>query len=101
MACGGHTPISEAAAFQYVREGIDTPFKDHIYNNCSGKHAGFLAVCKYMNFPVDNYLNVMHPVQQLTLDAICDLFELDKSALHVGLDGCSAPTVAVNARLVC
>jgi L-asparaginase II len=98
LACGGHTPICEAAAFQYVREGAATPFKNHIYNNCSGKHAGFLSVCKFMNYPLQNYLDVSHPLQQLILDAICDLFGLERHALHIGLDGCSAPTVAVNAR---
>ena len=88
LACGGHTPVSEAAAFEYVRKGAPTPFKDHIYNNCSGKHAAFLALSKYLGAPTASYLQAHHPVQQRIIDTICDFFGLERDKLHVGVDGC-------------
>lgn len=98
LRCGGHTPVSEAAAFAYVRDGAPTPFVDHIYNNCSGKHAGFLALCKYLHLPLDGYLDPSHEVQVLVREVVCDVFEMDETGLHVGVDGCSAPNYAMTAR---
>jgi L-asparaginase II len=92
--------VNESAAFEYVREGVATPFTDHIYNNCSGKHAGFLALCKYLEEPLAGYLEVSHRVQQLVQEAVCDVFELNQSQLHAGVDGCNAPNYAMNARYV-
>jgi L-asparaginase II len=57
--------MSEAAAFAYVREGADPAFRGHVYNNCSGKHAGFLALCVLKGLPTEGYLDPTHPVQLL------------------------------------
>ena len=62
LECGGHSP-EEQCAYDYVRAGARTPFVDHIYNNCSGKHAGFLALCKFLGHPTKGYINSDHPVQ--------------------------------------
>jgi L-asparaginase II len=88
LQCGGHTPISEEAAFKYVREGVPTPFRAHIYNNCSGKHAGFLALCKYFHHPIEGYLSPAHPIQKLIREAVCDVFKISDDELHAGVDGC-------------
>jgi L-asparaginase II len=88
LACGGHTPISEEAAFEYVREGVQTPFRAHIYNNCSGKHAGFLALCKYLNHPIEGYLSPSHPIQRLIREAVSDVFQISDEELYAGVDGC-------------
>lgn len=98
LRCGGHTPVSETAAFQYVRDGACTPFVDHIYNNCSGKHAGFLALSKYLHEPLEGYLEPSHRVQQLVREAVCAVFDLDILNLQAGVDGCNAPNYAMNAR---
>jgi len=98
LQCGGHTPCSELSAFQYVREGADFPFTSSIYNNCSGKHAGFLALCKFLGHPTTNYLDPDHPVQILVREAVCDVFALGVNDFHVGVDGCSAPTYCMSVR---
>lgn len=98
LQCGGHTPVSEAAAFGYVRGGAPTPFVDHIYNNCSGKHAGFLALAKFLQEPLIGYLAPSHRVQRLVKAAVCDVFCLDEVSVHLGIDGCNAPNYAMNAR---
>ena len=98
LRCGGHTPISEAAAFEYVRQGCKTPFTDHIYNNCSGKHAGFLALSKFLGYSLDDYLSPTHPIQLLIRSAVCDVFGIESDVLHLGIDGCSAPAYAMTVR---
>lgn len=90
--------MSETAAFDYVRGGAATPFVGHIYNNCSGKHAGFLALAKYLQEPLEGYLDPCHRVQQLVKAAVCDVFGLDGASVHLGIDGCNAPNYAMNAR---
>lgn len=88
LRCGGHTPEFEEDTFEYIRNGTTTPFKDHIYNNCSGKHAGFLALCKYKGFPLEGHLNVDHPAQVLIRAAIADMFCIPPDELRFGIDGC-------------
>ena len=47
LKCGPHTPMNICCAFDYIRNGVTPSFESGIYNNCSGKHAGFLAYCKW------------------------------------------------------
>jgi L-asparaginase II len=97
LTCGGHTPGCEESAFQYVRDGAPTPFRGHIYNNCSGKHAGFLAVAKHIGAPLKGYLDMSHPVQQLIRSAVSDIFQIPLDELYAGIDGCSAPAYVMDA----
>ena len=38
--------------------------KRRIFHNCSVKHCGHLAVCKYKNLSIKNYQNKDHPIQK-------------------------------------
>ena len=97
LGCGGHTPYSESAAFQYIREG-EVDFSSQIYNNCSGKHAGFLALAKFLGLSTHDYLHPKHHIQVLIQEAAIDVFGIKKEELHIGIDGCSAPTFAVTVQ---
>ena len=57
LQCGSHTPGSLSCAFQYCQEAgkVLYPFDQPIFNNCSGKHAGFLALCKFLGETIDDY----------------------------------------------
>jgi L-asparaginase II len=57
-------------------------------HNCSGKHAGMLAVCRAHGWPTRGYRLPEHPLQR-RLAA-----ELD-AALETAIDGCGVPTFAV------
>jgi L-asparaginase II len=59
-------------------------------NNCSGKHAGFLAACVFLGFPLENYLDSQHPLQQAILKKVMEMCGLSE-APPVAVDGCSAP----------
>ena len=41
--------------------------------NCSGQHAGMLAVCKKRNWEISSYLRPSHPVQKLILSLLIRL----------------------------
>jgi L-asparaginase len=61
-------------------------------HNCSGKHAGMLAVCRQQNFPLGTYLQHNHPVQQLILSKVSELLRMPSAELINAHDDCGAPT---------
>ena len=66
-----------------------------IYNNCSGKHSGMIALAVAEGWPVSGYTKVDHPVQVAALDAIADMCDAPRAGLPLGTDGCSAPNPAM------
>jgi L-asparaginase len=66
--------------------------KSPLQHNCSGKHAGMLAVCQQRNWPIDNYLSRSHPVQKLILSKLSELLKMPGEELIAVHDDCGAPT---------
>jgi L-asparaginase len=60
--------------------------------NCSGKHAGMLAVCQQRNWIISSYLQRSHPVQQLILQKIAELLRMPAEEIIGARDDCGAPT---------
>ncbi|HEY9849405.1 MAG TPA: asparaginase [Leptolyngbyaceae cyanobacterium] len=60
--------------------------------NCSGKHAGMLAVCQQRGWSVNNYLQRNHPVQQLILSKVAELLRMPGEEFINAHDDCGAPT---------
>jgi len=88
LQCGPQQPTHKKDFVQLIKSNEEP---SAIHNNCSGKHSGFLAYCKYHNLSIDNYLQENHPLH-LEIKKITALFyELNEAHLVVGLDGCSAP----------
>jgi L-asparaginase II len=90
--CGVHWPTSRAASYELVRAG--QPAKD-VHNNCSGKHAGMLALAKHLGADLQNYVKPDHVVQQKIAQTIADYCEVNITAAPMGVDGCSVPTWAL------
>jgi L-asparaginase len=61
-------------------------------NNCSGKHAGMLAVCQQRNWSLNSYLQRSHPVQQLILQKLAELLRMPAEEFIGARDDCGAPT---------
>ena len=72
--------------------GAPTP----IEHNCSGKHAGFLALCRARDWPTPGYRLLEHPCQQAMLHEVAEAAQVDPSSLVVGVDGCGVPTFALS-----
>lgn len=69
-------------------EGRQSPLQ----YNCSGKHAGMLAVCQQLNLPLTSYLQRNHPVQRLILDKVAELLRMPAEEFICAHDDCGAPT---------
>lgn len=65
-----------------------------IHNNCSGKHAGMLALAVHMGVDPKGYSTADHPVQRRVRQAMQDMTGAALSADRCGIDGCSIPTWA-------
>lgn len=63
-----------------------------IYNNCSGKHAGMLALCRAHEWDARGYRLPDHPVQRAARDAHVAATEAEPT--HTATDGCGVVTFA-------
>ena len=62
------------------------------FHNCSGKHAGMLALCRAHEWPTANYRLPGHPVQRAAADAHVEATETHP--LATATDGCGVVTFA-------
>ncbi|MHB8584703.1 MAG: asparaginase [Thermoplasmatota archaeon] len=88
LRCGAHAPYSAKDAAELVQKG-EAPTA--IYNNCSGKHAGFLAACAANGWPTETYLDRGHPLQKAIVAGLARATGLPPERIGLGTDGCSAP----------
>ena len=63
-----------------------------IHNNCSGNHAGMLALCRARDWPTQGYHLPEHPVQRACLDVHLEAAELEPGEIPTGSDGCGIVT---------
>jgi L-asparaginase II len=64
-------------------------------HNCSGKHAGFLAVCRARGWPTEGYRLASHPLQRLLLDEVAGAAEVPAEEIPTAVDGCGVLTFAL------
>jgi L-asparaginase II len=91
LACGAHPSRYEPVAEAMIREGRKPT---RIFNNCSGKHTGFLTVARHWDIATEGYERVDHPVQQAVAKVVRDLSGAKE--LAYGIDGCAAPNFATS-----
>ncbi|MBE9166159.1 asparaginase [Pleurocapsales cyanobacterium LEGE 06147] len=77
-----------------IPEGKKSPLQ----HNCSGKHAGMLAVCQQRNWPLNTYLHRSNPVQKLILNKLAELLQMPGEELIGARDDCGAPTYSMQLR---
>ena len=91
LACGAHPSRVEAVNEAMIRAG-EKPTR--IFNNCSGKHSGFLTVCRHWDVATSGYEIHDHPLQVAIAKALGELAGI-KGELPFGIDGCTAPAFAL------
>ena len=69
---------------------------ERIHNNCSGNHAGMLALCRARGWPTQGYRLPEHPVQQACLEVHAEAAEVEPESLATGTDGCGLLTFALS-----
>jgi len=89
LRCGAHAPTDDAAREVLRARGEPATV---LHNNCSGKHAGFLALAKHLGAPAEAYLEPDSEGQRLVRAALAEIAGVPESTLVPGIDGCSAPT---------
>lgn len=95
LLCGPHPPLSERVAQDYQARGVRlTP----VYSNCSGKHAGMLALARHHGWPTEFYTRPEHPVQQRCLAEVSRWAEVPEEKIATGVDGCGVVCFALPLR---
>jgi L-asparaginase II len=95
LACGPHPPYYEPAAKALMAEGLEP---GRIHNNCSGKHAGMLALARHHGWPTDGYHRPDHPVQRRMLEEVTRWTGTDAAAVRTATDGCGVVTFGLPLR---
>lgn len=92
LACGPHWPFHDESS-RALREAGERPGR--IHNNCSGKHAGMLALARHHDWPLAEYQRPEHPVQERMLREVVRWTEVAAAHVGVGVDGCGVATFSV------
>jgi L-asparaginase II len=95
LKCGVHEPYSVEAA-QQLRERGEAP--NVLHNNCSGKHAGMLALALHLGAPTETYHKPEHPVQLAIGKTLAQFSDLAVEDMAVGTDGCAVPVFGITVK---
>ncbi len=95
LACGPHAPYHEPSA-RALREAGQEPTRVH--NNCSGKHAGMLALARAHGWPLHGYQSPEHPVQQRMLQEVSRWIGVPPEEIPTAVDGCGVVTFGGSLR---
>lgn len=88
LLCGKPLSISAPYCARQLRENIELLETN---SDCSGKHSGFLAVCRHKGYPIENYNAPDHPMQRELLAILSHMFCLPEEEILVAVDGCGVP----------
>ncbi|MEO5510423.1 MAG: asparaginase [Longimicrobiales bacterium] len=97
LACGPHAPYYEGAADALRAEGREP---GRLHNNCSGKHAGMLALARHHGWPLAGYHELDHPVQQRMLAEIARWGGISERAIATAVDGCAVVTFGLSVEVL-
>src|SRR3989442_1370058 len=95
LLCGAHPPLSERVAQDYATRGVRLTA---VYSNCSGKHAGMLALARHHGWPTEFYTRLEHTVQQRLLSEVAEWSGVERSRIGTATDGCGVVCYAMPLR---
>ena len=95
LHCGPHPPFDDESARAVLREGAAFT---RVHNNCSGKHAGMMALALHHGWEVGGYAEPEHPVQERIRRSLRAWLDVEPSGLSWGSDGCGVPTPYLSLR---
>jgi L-asparaginase len=106
IACASHEARPEqlvAVRALMERAGVGTDDLEcgaehgsRLRHNCSGKHAGFLYLCRERGWETAGYRLPEHPLQQELLALVAETVGRPASGLVTAIDGCGVPTFALS-----
>lgn len=89
LKCPIHMPYNQNILIDYVKNNKDIK---NIQNNCSGKHAFMLTICKLNNWDINTYCDYNHPLQKLIINKLIELCNI-KGQITITKDGCLSPII--------
>jgi L-asparaginase II len=95
LKCGIHEPFSQEVA-RRLREKGEEP--GVLQNNCSGKHAGMLALALHLGASTETYDEPTNPVQLAIGKTISHFSGLSIESIAVGTDGCGVPVFGITVK---
>lgn len=93
LQCGGHMPFHQPTADAMRLRG-ETPRPVH--DNCSGKHAGMLALARFHGWDPQGYPDPGHPVQWRIAEALAAAAGSHAAVATSAVDGCGVPTYHIS-----
>lgn len=92
LLCGATLSLST----EYTKELLWTHAKLNPTNtDCSGKHAGMLAVCLLKGYSTKDYNLEEHPVQKELKKIVSRICEIEENKIIIGIDGCTVPVYGI------
>ena len=88
LQSGAHPPLHVPIAARLLKSDEEPR---PIHSNCSGKHAGMLAVCVHAGWDPAGYRDPNGPLQKLVRRTIAKLCGLEPEEIQVAGDGCGVP----------
>jgi L-asparaginase II len=88
LKCGVHEPFSAEVTRELASEQ-QSP--NVLQNNCSGKHAGMLALAIHLGAPTETYDTPTNPVQQMIGETVARFSDVPLDQISIGTDGCGVP----------
>jgi L-asparaginase II len=85
LECGPQLPTHQPSAHALLARG-EAPMP--IHNNCSGKHAGMLALARHLGWARRGYRRSGHPVQERMVAEVARWTGLESEEIVRGVDGC-------------
>lgn len=95
LKCGIHEPYSAEVA-QRLRETGEKP--NVLQNNCSGKHAGMLALAVHLGAETATYDEPSNPVQLAIARTVSQFSSVQLEDIAVGIDGCGVPVFGITVK---
>jgi len=95
LKCGTHEPFSREAAREMRERGLRP---NVLQNNCSGKHAGMLALALHLGAETKSYDSPDNPVQKMIRETVAEFSDIALEEIAIGVDGCGVPVFGIPVR---
>jgi L-asparaginase II len=95
LKCGVHEPFSAEVARELARNQQPP---NVLQNNCSGKHAGMIALARHVGAPTETYDHWTNPVQQVIARTVSRFSDVPLDKIAIGTDGCGVPVFGISVR---
>ncbi|HEX9465996.1 MAG TPA: asparaginase, partial [Alphaproteobacteria bacterium] len=92
LECGAHPPSHAPSARALYADRRDPTA---LHNNCSGKHTGMVATCRYLTEPSAGYIALEHPAQQRVIRVLSEMCGVALQNAPRGIDGCGLPQLGI------